>query len=51
MFFLLPPHPHLSQNAPAGLFDLGELFSISTQRPQGRYLIKQTLLKTILEVQ
>ena len=49
MFFLSTPLPPSSHNSLIGL-DRGELRVISTQGPQGRYLMKQNLLKAILEV-
>ena len=49
MFFLPTPLPPSSHNSLIGL-DRGELWVISTQGPQGRYLMKQNLLKAILEV-
>ena len=48
-FFLSTPLPPSSHNSLIGL-DRGELRVISTQGPQGRYLMKQNLLKAILEV-
>lgn len=50
MLFLPTSLPSPLPYSLAGLFDGGELRVICPQRPQGRCLMEQNLLKTILEV-